>query len=184
ASGVLFERVGRAAPFVAVALVTVLLAGLGVLYIREPLPTNAPAQTLTRVWDTLRRLLATRPQHWRWLLVALFLSAGATSIVDTGGSSFAVFTLGMRLGDAAALRVVGVVAFLLCAVPSARLATHIGRRQPVPLGLLLVMLTYGATAVWGSTPWAYAVVLGVAGLGGALVLVKIPPPVFDLRAAT
>jgi maltose/moltooligosaccharide transporter len=180
ASGVLFERVGRAAPFVAVALATVLLAGLGVLYVREPLPTTTPAQTSTRVCDTLRRMLATRQQHWRLLLVALFLSAGATSIVDTGSSSFAVFTLGMRLGDAAALRVVGVVAFLLCAVPSALLATHIGRRQTVALGLLTVTLTYGATYAWVATPGAYALVLGVAGIGGALVLVNILPLVFDL----
>ena len=180
ASGVLFERVGRAAPFVAVALVTVLLAGLGVLYVREPLPTTAPAQTPTRVCDTLRHMLATRQQHWRLLLVALFLSAGATSIVDTGSSSFAVFTLGMRLGDAAALRVVGVVAFLLGAVPSALLATRIGRRQTVALGLLTVTLTYGATYAWVSTPGAYALVLGVAGIGGALVLVNILPLVFDL----
>src|SRR5882672_2671759 len=35
-SGVLFERVGRAAPFVLVALGTVLLAGLGVLGVHEP----------------------------------------------------------------------------------------------------------------------------------------------------
>lgn len=180
ASGVLFERVGRAAPFVAVALVTVLLAGLGVFYIREPLPTSTPAQTPTRVCDTLRRMLATRPQHWRLLLVALFLSAGATSIVDTGGSSFAVFTLGMRLGDAAALRVVGVVTFLLCVVPSALLATRIGRCQTVALGLLTVTLTYGATYAWVATPGAYALVLGVAGIGGALVLVNILPLVFDL----
>ena len=184
ASGVLFERVGRAAPFVAVALATVLLAGLGVLYVREPLPTTTPAQTSTRVCDTLRRMLATRQQHWRLLLVALFLSAGATSIVDTGSSSFAVFTLGMRLGDAAALRVVGVVAFLLCAVPSALLATHIGRRQTVALGLLTVTLTYGATYAWVATPGAYALVLGVAGIGGALVLVNILPLVFDLGEDT
>jgi MFS family permease len=76
----------------------------------------------------------------------------------------------MRLGDAAALRVVGVVTFLLGAVPSALLATRIGRRQTVALGLLLVLLTYGATAAWVATPWAYALVLGIAGLGGALVL--------------
>jgi MFS family permease len=86
----------------------------------------------------------------------------------------------MRLGDAAALRVVGVVAFLLGAVPSARLATCIGRRQTVAMGLLLVMLTYGATYAWVSTPAAYALVLGVAGIGGALVLVNILPLVFDL----
>src|SRR5262252_56056 len=49
ASGVLFERVGRAAPFMLVALGTLLLAGLGVLYVREPTPTTAPAQPSTRV---------------------------------------------------------------------------------------------------------------------------------------
>jgi Na+/melibiose symporter-like transporter len=181
-SGVLFERVGRAAPFVLVALGTLLLAGLGVLRVREPPPVMPSIQTPTRVWGTLRRMVTARPQQWRWLLVALFLSAGATSIVETGSSSFAVFTLGMRLGDAAALRVVGVVTFLLGAVPSALLATRIGRRQTVALGLLLVLLTHGATAAWVATPGAYALVLGVAGMGGALVLVNILPLVFDLGA--
>jgi maltose/moltooligosaccharide transporter len=100
--------------------------------------------------------------------------------VETGSSSFAVFTLGMRLGDAAALRVVGVVAFLLCAVPSGLLATRIGRRQTVAIGLLIVMLTYGATYALVYTPGAYALVLGVAGIGGALVLVNILPLVFDI----
>jgi hypothetical protein len=46
------------------------------------------------------------------------------------------------------------------------------------------MLTYGATAVWVSTPWAYALVLGVAGIGSALVLVNILPLVCDLGEDT
>ena len=135
-SGVLFERVGRAAPFGLVALGTVLLAGLGV---REPPPVRRTGHAPPRVWATLRRLLTSRPHPWRGLLVALFLRAGTRSMVETGSSSFAVFTLGMRLGDAAALRVVGVVALLLGAVPSAMLATRRGRRQTVALGLLLVL---------------------------------------------
>jgi len=183
-SGVLFERVDRATPFVLVALGTVLLAGLGVLGVREPSPAPRTGHAPSRVWATLRRLLTSRPHPWRWLLVALFLSAGARSLVETDSSSFVVFTLGMRLGDAAALRVVGVVALLLGAVPSAVLATRLGRRQTVALGLLLVLGAYGATAVWVTTPGAYAIVLGVAGLGGALVLVNILPLVFDLGADT
>ena len=95
ASGVLVERVGHAAPFVLVALGTLLLAGMGVLGVREPPPVRPAAQTPTHVWGTLRRMMTARPRHWRWLLVALFLSAGATSVVETGSSSFAVFTLGM-----------------------------------------------------------------------------------------
>jgi maltose/moltooligosaccharide transporter len=176
--------VGRAAPFGLVACGTALLAGLGVLGVREPPPARLPGHAPTRAWTTLRRLLTAHPRPWRWLLVALFLSAGARSMVETGSSSFAVFTLGMRLGDAAALRVVGVVALLLGAVPSAVLATRLGRRPTVALGLLLVLGAYGATAMWVTTPGAYAVVLGVAGLGGALVLVNILPLVFDLGADT
>jgi MFS family permease len=169
---------------VLVALGTVLLAGLGVLGVREPPPVRRLGDASPRVWVTLHHLLTSRPRPWRWLLVALFLSAGARSMVETGSSSFAVFTLGMGLGDAAALRVVGVVALLLGAVPSALLAARLGRRPTVALGLLLVLLAYGATAVWVATPVAYAVVLGVAGLGGALVLVNILPLVFDLGADT
>src|SRR5216683_2515000 len=52
-SGVLFERVGHAAPFVLVALGTLLLAGLGVLGVREPPPATPAAQTPLHVWGTL-----------------------------------------------------------------------------------------------------------------------------------
>lgn len=69
-------------------------------------------------------------------------------------------------------------------MPRAVLATRLGRRQTVALGLLLVLGAYGATAVWVATPVAYTVVLGVAGRGGALVSVNILPLVFDLGADT
>src|SRR6266851_2512993 len=171
ASGVLFERVSRAAPLVVVALGTLLLAGLVGLRVREPPPAMPSGPALTRVWATLRRMVTSRPRPWRWLLVALFLSAGATSVVETGSSSFAVFTLGMRLGDAAALRVVGVVTFLLGAVPSALLATRIGRAL-VLVNILPLVFDLGEDTQFGActglvaVPVQAAAVLGpgVAGL--------------------
>jgi Na+/melibiose symporter-like transporter len=83
ASGVLFERVGCAAPFIAVAFVTVLLAGLGVLVVHEPRPDSPHAPGDTRVWDTLRRVMATRHRQWRGMLGMLFLSAAAAGRVPT-----------------------------------------------------------------------------------------------------
>ena len=88
-SGVRFERVGCAAPFVLVAVGTLLLAGLGVLGVRKPPPAMSSGHAPTRVWEALRRMAISRPQPWRGLLVALLLSAGVTSMVETGSSSFA-----------------------------------------------------------------------------------------------
>src|SRR5262249_34951293 len=59
-----------------------------------------------------------------------------------------------------------------------------GRRHTVALGLLLVLVASGATAVWVAMPVAATVVFGVAGLGGALVSVYMLPLVFDRGADT
>jgi MFS family permease len=115
-----------------------------------------------------------------WILLVLFFSGLGVSIADTGGSSFAVFELGMTLGDASAMRVVSVIAFILCALPSGMLATRIGRKHTVGLGLLVVMITYGVTYLFVATPMMYAAALFLAGVGGALVLVNILPLVFDV----
>lgn len=179
ASGVLFEQVGRVAPFLLAGLLTILLAGLGVLFVREPAPETSQSPTAFPIVATLRHLLTSNP-NWRWVLLALFFASVGTSIISTGASSFAVFELGMRLGDAASIQVVGVLAFILFAVPSGLLATRIGRRQTVSLGILLVLLTDGATYCLVHTPAAFAATLFVAGIGAALVLINILPLVFDV----
>jgi MFS family permease len=60
------------------------------------------------------------------------------------------------------------------------LATRIGRKHTVGLGLLVVMITYGVTYLFVATPMMYAAALFLAGVGGALVLVNILPLVFDV----
>jgi Na+/melibiose symporter-like transporter len=177
--GALFDQVGRAAPFIATAFLMVSLAVLGLVFVREPPHRTEPLQP-TRVLATFRLILSSGRKNWRLMLFALFLSSVATSVVETGHSSFAVFELGMTLGEASAIRISGVIAFILFAVPSGQLAARIGRRQTISLGILMVILTYGATYGFVMTRAAYAITLFVAGMGGALVLVNILPLVYDL----
>ncbi len=179
ACGALFEQVGRAAPFIATAFLMVALAVLGLVFVREPPPRTEPLPTKS-VLATFRLILSSGSKNWRLMLLAAFLTSVGTSVVETGHSSFAVFELGMTLGEASAIRVSGVIAFILFAVPSGQLAARLGRRQTVSLGILIVIITYVATYGFVTTPATYAVTLFVAGLGGALVLVNILPLVYDL----
>jgi maltose/moltooligosaccharide transporter len=178
--GVLFEQVGRAAPFIATAFLMVALALLGLVFVREPPLHRTESLPTTGVFATFRLILSSGSTNWRSLLLAAFLSSVGTSVVETGHSSFAVFELGMSLGEASAIRVSGVMAFILFAVPSGQLAARLGRRQTVSLGLLVVILTYLVTYGFVTTRAAYAITLFVAGMGGALVLVNILPLVYDL----
>ena len=65
-------------------------------------------------------------------------------------------------------------------MPSGQLATRLGRRQTVSLGILIVIATYLGTYAFVTTRTAYAITLFVAGMGGALVLINILPLVYDL----
>jgi MFS family permease len=178
--GALFEHFGRAAPFIATACLTASLALLGLVFVRE-LPSHQIEPLPPRnVLATFRLIMSSDRRNWRLMLLALFLSSVGTSVVDTGHSSFAVFELGMTLGEASAIKAFGVIAFILFAVPSGQLAARIGRRQTVNLGILMVILTYSVTYGFVTTRATYATTLFVAGMGGALVLVNILPLVYDL----
>jgi maltose/moltooligosaccharide transporter len=178
--GALFEQAGRAAPFIATAFLMVSLAVLGLVFVHEPPPHRTEPLPTKSVLATFRVLLSSGSNNWRFMLLALFLSSVGTSVIETGHSSFAVFELGMTLGAASAIKVSGVMAFILFALPSGQLAARLGRCRTVSLGLLIVILTYGVTYSFVTTPAAYAITLFVAGIGGALVLVNILPLVYDL----
>ena len=180
AAGSLFEHVGRSAPFWFTAIVLVTLITPGLLWVREPRPEPSELAFASDARSIFRTILASGQRNWMLILLVLFFSGLGVSIADTGASSFAVFELGMTLGDASVMRVISVIAFILCALPSGLLAAHIGRKQTVGLGLVVVMITYGLTYLVVVTPALYAIALFFAGVGGALVLVNILPLVFDV----
>jgi Na+/melibiose symporter-like transporter len=179
-AGAMFEHVGRSAPFVLTAIVLVGLIAPGLLWVREPTPEHSEVAAIPDIKTIYRTILAGGHRQWMLILLVLFFSGLGVSIAATGASSFAVFELGMTLGEASAMRVISVIACILCALPSGLLATRIGRKQTVGLGLLVVVSAYGLTYFLVVTPTMYAAALFVVGVGGALVLVNILPLVFDV----
>jgi Na+/melibiose symporter-like transporter len=179
-SGALFEHVGRSAPFWFTAMVLVGLITPGLLWVREPTPVPPEIASTPDIWTIFRTILASGQRQWILILLVLFCSGLGVSVADTGASSFAVFELGMPLGKASAIRVISVISFILCALPSGMLATRIGRKRTVSLGFLVVMITYGFTYLFVTTATMYAAALFLAGVGGALVLVNILPLLFDV----
>ena len=103
----------------------------------------------------------------------------AFNAIETGLSSFAVFTLGMGPGRASMFTTLFVAVFITCAVPSGLLATRIGRTRTIRIGLAALLLLFGAGYVLIRDELTLALVLLPVGAAWALVNVNSLPLVYD-----
>ncbi len=177
--GLLFNALGRSAPFVAGALVTTLALVTVLVAVREP---RALAQTETRptgVWEDVRRLFTQADRGGLLVLISILFWFMAYNALETGLSSFAVFTLGMKAGTAAIYTGVMTISFIVFAVPAGMLGTRYGRAPVIRVGLIgLTLLTLAGYFLIRS-PLTLALVLALAGALWSLVNVNSLPLVYD-----
>ncbi|CAG0934183.1 hypothetical protein TFLX_03383 [Thermoflexales bacterium] len=178
--GVLFEYVGRSAPFIAgsIFLVVVLLAA--VVLVKEPREivrdtTAAP----TGVRANLRVVRANPDKSIVYVLLSILLWFMAFNALETGLSSFAVFTLGMRGGTASIYAGFVNISFILFAIPAGILGTRIGRPRAIRIGLvgLTVLLLLGYFIVQDAM--TFLLFLIPTGAFWAAVNVNSLPLVYD-----
>ena len=181
--GMLFEQFGRSAPFIAGAVATVVALVVVLIFVKEPPPTEAQAITNKEksagVLANLKNVFSNPDKSGLYVLLSILLWFIAFNALETALSSFAVFVLGISPGKASIYSASITFSFLVFAIPAGLIATRIGRRLAIRIGLagLTLLLPVGWLIIQDTV--TFIVVLVIGGIFWALVNVNSLPLVYD-----
>lgn len=180
--GYLYNEYGRAAPFIAGALATALAVTVVLIYVKEPPSIISPSlakEPQNNILQNVKVLFANPDKSALFVLASILLWFMGFSAFETALSSFAVFTLGMKAGNASIYAGTMTIFFLLFAVPAGLLGTRWGREKTIRIGLIGLVLsaTLGFFIVQGAL--SMVVILLFAGAFWAMVNVNSLPLVYD-----
>jgi maltose/moltooligosaccharide transporter len=181
--GILFNQVGRAAPFVAGSLAMLAAMVVAVIFVREPryLPgqSETDQQEQQSVLRSLREVWARPDRGALFVLASILLWFMGFSALDTSMSSFAVFSLGIAPGTASILASSVTIIFLIFAVPAGLLGTRFGRSRVIRVGLVGLTLAAAASFWLIRDEVTLVLTLVVVGALWAMVNVNSLPLVYD-----
>jgi len=179
--GMLFNALGRNAPFFAGAVATIVALVTVLIFVREPRQIAVEERESDRggVLDNVKALFANPNKSGLFVLLSILFWFMAFNALETGLSSFAVFTLGMKAGTASIYTGTMTISFILFAVPAGFFGTRYGRAPIIRIGLIgMVLLTLlGYFIIQGAV--TLIIVLVLAGAAWALVNVNSLPLVYD-----
>jgi MFS family permease len=187
---VLFERVGRAAPFILSSVLLIATSTVALVGVRET-PPEASAEaarqkekpdtgTIYRFHAVFRSLWQTEGHSGIWLVGGILLSFMMIESLTVGISSFAVFTLGLSPGEAARYGALMALSIALSAIPSGLVGTRIGQARSMRIGLMGGFLTAGAGTFFIRTSLSFALTLILLGFFVSLVIVNDLPLLLQL----
>jgi MFS family permease len=178
--GILFNSFGRVAPFTAGAIVMVIALVVVLIFVKEPEKIATEATNEKRsVLENLRVVFDNPDKSGFYVLLGILFWFMAFNALETGLSSFAVFTLGMQAGTASIYAGLVTVTFILFAVPAGSFGTKYGRGPTIRAGLIgLMILTFVGYFLIQNTV-TFAIVLVLIGIFWALVNVNSLPLVYD-----
>lgn len=179
--GYLFNNFGRAAPFIAGAILMVVSLSVALWRVREPrdLATDTDAELPRSVRENLRLLAGRADRSGLHVLLGILLWFIAFNALEAALSSFAVFSLGIAPGTAAIYAASISLSFIVFALPAGLLGTTFGRRPVIVAGLMGLTIILGAAYFLIQGASTFVVVLVIAGLFWALVNVNSLPLVYD-----
>jgi maltose/moltooligosaccharide transporter len=177
--GILFNQVGRAAPFIAGSIFLAIVSLAAVVLVKEPREIARDPSATTGVRANLRVVLNSQDRSILFVLLGILLWFMAFNALETGLSSFAVFSLGMKAGDASIYAGGVNISFILFAIPAGLLGTKIGRRRAIRIGLAGLTLTLLIGYFVVQNGLTFVLFLIPAGAFWASVNVNSLPLVYD-----
>jgi len=180
AGGALY-KIGVPLPFIAGAAVLLLAVGIVLWRVREPdLSTESGSEApAPGVLANARQVLADPDKSGLFLLAAIFAWFVGWNAMEAFFTLYARNILGISVGTGTQMLTAFAAALILFAIPSGLIATRVGRKPTIIVGLvgMLAGLIVGFTV---RNPTILLAVLAVMGAFWALVNINSLPMVYDL----
>jgi len=178
--GILFNAFGRVAPFAAGAVAMTIALIVVLIFVKEPTKITTEAGEKKRsVMENLKVVVDNPDKSGLYVLLGILFWFMAFNALETGLSSFAVFTLGMKAGTASIYTGLVTITFILFAVPAGSFGTRYGRGPTIRIGLIgLTALTFLGYFFIQNT-LTFGIVLVLIGIFWAMVNVNSLPLVYD-----
>jgi MFS family permease len=184
-AGGLLYGTGRVVPFVFGGLLMACAITMLFLFVKEKREVVFESASDEEGLGALRALKSVSAEARRslaFLMGAIFCWFVGYNAVETFLTSYGVSELGMSPGQAALLMGVASLAFLVFAVPSGYIAGRFGRRRTIITGLTVFGLLL-AVNFFLQNPTLIWPIMGIGGLGWALVNINSLPMVVDTAAS-
>jgi maltose/moltooligosaccharide transporter len=178
--GILFNQLGRNAPFIGGALTTILALIIAVLFVKEtPAAVAIENEPQRNIFDNVKVLLAKPDKSALFVLLSILFWFMGYSAFDAGLSSFAVFTLGLKAGTASIYAGTMTIFFLLFAIPAGFMGTRWGREKTIRAGLIGITLSSLLAFFVIRDAVTFIITLLFAGGFWAMINVNSLPLVYD-----
>jgi maltose/moltooligosaccharide transporter len=178
--GILFDAFGRTAPFIAGAIAMSIALIVVLIFVKEPEQIKVEIkEKQAGVLENLKSIYNSPDKSGFFVLLGILLWFMAFNALETGLSSFAVFTLGMEAGTASIYSGLVTISFILFAVPAGLVGTKYGRGFTIRIGLVGLALVTLAGFFIIQNAFMFAVILVLAGFLWAMVNVNSLPLVYD-----
>jgi len=182
-SGMLFDAFGRVIPFLAAALLLAAVEGVAMWQVNEPSPEENGVISIAKksnFFEDMRSVFTSQSRSMLFLLLSIFLYFMAYEALQTGLTSFAVFSLGLTPGLATIMTALFAAAFILFSIPSGFIAGKLGRRRTMSIGMLGLSASFGIGFFVIQEQVVLGVILLLAGFCWAFINVNSLPLVLDL----
>ncbi len=178
--GMLFNSFGRVAPFAAGAVAMSVALIVVLVFVKEQRQVSVDIKVKQPgVLENIRAIYSNPDKSGLFVLLGILLWFMAFNALETGLSSFAVFTLGMQAGTASIYAGLVTVSFIIFSVPAGLIGTRYGREGTIRIGLVgMALLTLTGYFIIQNAI-TFAVILILAGFMWAMVNVNSLPLVYD-----
>jgi maltose/moltooligosaccharide transporter len=173
-------KLGKITPFVFGSVVLLIAISLVLLFVREPeVPEKVEKEDQGGFVNNLNEVLKSSDRSGLMILLAILFWFLGYNALETWISSFGKYSLGIDEGRMAILTSGLALMFVIFAVPSGLLATRIGRKRVILVGIggLTLLFLYGLVV---NSQFMLITLLVPAGFFWALINVNSLPMVYDV----